>query len=52
VVQLPPSSSKYNDLLLPEGTPDSPTPVGQPPEEEELLNKWRSQAEKRHKFET
>jgi hypothetical protein len=52
LVQLPPSSSKYYDLLLPEGAPKPPEPIGTPPEEEEQAKKWWAQATKLEEFET
>jgi len=49
--QLPPSHSlKYKNLLLPEGSPNPPEPIGLPPKEEELNKEWRLQAEKLDEF--
>jgi len=51
VVQLPPSSSKFYDLLLPEGAPNPPEPIGIPPKDEEQAEKWWAQETKLQEFE-
>jgi hypothetical protein len=52
VVQLPPSSSKSYDLLLPEGAPNPPEPIGIPPKDEEQAERWWAQETKLQEFET
>src|SRR5215208_4489915 len=52
LVERPPSSSKYYDLLLPQGAPNLPEPIGIPPEDEEQAERWEAQATKLYEFET
>jgi hypothetical protein len=52
LVERPPSSSKYYDLLLPQGAPNPPEPIGTPPKEEEQAERWEAQAAKLQEFET